>query len=319
MAEAADPELIRSKRKAISALFLYVVYLGRIGWPDLVDAFSRVAWVSNPENFVWHRVGPYTTKPVPPSLNGFIVLASPCVPWHDKPHNKDMVTRWVAAASEIPYTEDVGQIVVDALLQIASIDSLRPHIPVSIWAWLEKRPPLPPKCLGRSKGTAGGVVLRVRALGNIEILKSYLLLVWSEWDPIDGESGGLAEMQIAIQEDFGGIGMGRHREDLAKQLDHVLERLDQGYGYPWEPERDILVSEVECAKEPYRELKRVLLGVEGEAANRLTRTPPRFFLFGLLTPKDTYRISLDLHVRSTPSVSLTLHLEILVFLPPPSN
>jgi hypothetical protein len=42
-------------------------------------------------------------------------------------------------------------------------------------------------------------------------------------------------MSAAIREDFGGIEMGPHREDLIKQVDHVLAQLDRGLGYLKQP------------------------------------------------------------------------------------
>jgi hypothetical protein len=87
----------------------------------------------------------------------------------------------VAAASAVPYTNEAAQNVVNTLLQIASKEELLPHIPVNVWLWLTKRPPLPPICSGRYVGTRAHVVKAVRALKDIEILKSYFLLVWSEW------------------------------------------------------------------------------------------------------------------------------------------
>jgi hypothetical protein len=97
-------------------------------------------------------------------------------------HGRDTVTRWGAAALAVPYTEEVGQSVVDALLQIASVDLLRPYIPIELWAWLKKGPTLPPACQGRSFGTAPEVVRLICQLGDTETLKAYFLLVWSEWD-----------------------------------------------------------------------------------------------------------------------------------------
>jgi len=47
----------------------------------------------------------------------------------------------------------------------------------------------------------------------------------------------------------------------------------------------------------YRELKQVLLEVDREATEILTRKPSRFTIpFNLLTSMDTYRISLDVRV-----------------------
>lgn len=73
------------------------------------------------------------------------------------------------------------------------------------------------------------VARQVQALGDIDILKSYLLLVWSEWDHLP--SCGFCMMCTLIEEDFGGIGMGCHQEDLIKHLDYILGQLDQGLGY----------------------------------------------------------------------------------------
>ena len=100
---------------------------------------------------------------------------------------------------------------------------------MEIWAWLKKQPILPPVCLGRRCGTTPDTVRHVRGLGNFEILKSYLLLVWSEWDDLCID--GLNEMEIAIREEFGGIWVRGHREDLVKRLDYVLGRLGFGLGY----------------------------------------------------------------------------------------
>ena len=150
MIEAADPYLILCKRKAISALFPYVVYLARDGQQGMADTFLRVARASNSNyrEFMWGCVGPYIVplfgKPTTPSLDSIIILVSHHVPWDSSRVDKDTVARWAAATSAIPYTEEVGQGVVDALLQISYFDSLRPHIPIGIWAWLKRRPsPLP--------------------------------------------------------------------------------------------------------------------------------------------------------------------------------
>ena len=285
MVEATDPNPILSKRKAISALFPYAAYLARGGQQGMVNMVLRVARASgsNYREFVWNRIGTYITplfgELTPPSLNSVIILTSHHVPWHEN-LDETVVTRWAAVVSVIPYTEEVGQSVVDALLQIASNDSLQPHIPVSIWAWLERQPSLPPKCLGRSQGIQGRVVRRVRALGDIEILKSYFLLVWSEWDPINYHGGDhterrygdLQEMRTSIQEDFGGIGMGRHREELINRLDHILGQLDLGLEHLKLLKPSLEDGSVQAAKEQYGELKKVLLEVDGEAVNILTRT-----------------------------------------------
>ena len=320
MASSAGPGLIWCKRKAICALFPYAVCLEQDGQGGMVDVILRVARASDSGTFIWHHIKPFITtlldKQSPPSLNRAIALASPHVLWWGMPHEKSRVTRWAAAVSALSYTEEVGQSVVDALLQIASITSLRPYIPIGVWEWCNHgdcnvlRPSsdrqhlspssssmfpgvapkhtnvvkrttrqkkwlsLPPRCLGRSKGTGGDVIRLVRELGDVIILKSYLLLVWSEWDLIDNRSGGLAEMRISIRDDFSGIGMECHRQDLLKRLDDVLEQLDRGLGYLWQRKPGIGEDDIQIAKEQYGWLKRVLLEVDREAVNALARMSP---------------------------------------------
>ena len=152
---------------------------------------------------------------------------------------------------------------INALLQIASIDSLRSHIPIDLWAWLKKLPPLPPVCRGRRTGKKEAVVLHVRQLGDIEILKSYFLLIWSEWNFLF--ISGLDEMQISIREDFAGIELRHHREDLVERLDHVLGQLDRGLGYIEQHQPDINPYQLHRAKMDYKMLKEVLLEVEQES------------------------------------------------------
>jgi len=281
MAQTEDRQLLHAKRKAINSLFPYVLWQDRVGRQTMFGVLSRAAMTSDHEQFIWHRVyrsiyTPSNNHPGPPCLDLVITLGSPHVYWNEVQHDENMVTRWAAAATAVTYTEEVGRSVVDALLQIASVDSLRPHIPVGIWAWLKKRPSLPPECLGRLEGTKGDVVRHVRALGDIEVLKSYLLLVWSEWDPTF--STGFGEMCTSIREDFGGIGMGCHRKDLIERVDHVLGQLDQGR-LEHEP------GLCEWAKGQYGNLKETLLGVDREAMDVLTRTPPTLILF---RSTDTY-------------------------------
>lgn len=186
--QVTKPTALRATHKAIGALFPHVVdCLERGGYPEMVDAFARATRVLNSRDLIWSHVEPFVTKlfnkPSAPSLHRTITLASPHVPWSNMPHGESVVERWAAAASATPYTEGVqGRSVVDALLHIASVDRLLPHIPIHVWAWLKELPSLPPQCSGRSKGSKKPMVRRVRALGDVEVLKAYLLLIWSEWD-----------------------------------------------------------------------------------------------------------------------------------------
>ena len=316
MIEAADLNPILRKRKAISALFPYAVYLARDGQQGMADTFLRVARASNSNyrEFMWGCVGPCIVpllgKPTTPSLDSIIILASHRVPWYSSRVDKDTVARWAAMTSAIPYTEEVGQSVVDALLQIASVGSLRPHIPIGIWAWLKRRPSPYPECWGRRIGIEEDIVYHVRALGDIEILKSYFLFIWSEWYPIEypREPGPLREMLTSIREDFDGVGMWRHRKELINRLDHILGQLDLGLKHLKLRKPSLDDYDVRRAKEQYGELKKLLLEVDGEAMNILTRASLKSVLFGLLTPTNPYRIPLNLHVRFASPVSIISHL-----------
>jgi len=233
---------------------------------------------SNSCGVVGRCVAPYATtmfqEPSPPSLNRIIALAAPYVTWYDDLCTEDTVTRWAAAVSATPYSEEVGQGVVDALLEITNTSSLRPHIPTNIWVWLKKQPSLPPVCQGRSNGSWEYTVRHVRGLGDIEILKSYFLLVWSEWD-YAYDDPGFDEMVLSLREDLSGIGMGGHRQDLIKRLDYVLGRLDLG---PKHLEQNPRSDEdfVREAEARYRKLKEVLLEVDKEAMEILTESHSTF-------------------------------------------
>jgi len=223
---------------------------------------------------MWDCIEPYVTalfdEPNHSSLNWVVTLASPCVPWNDESHDGHAITRWAVAALAAPYTEEIGQRAVDALLQIASVDSLRPHIPAEAWALLKHQPSLPTDCRGRSKGTGPGIVRHLRGLGDAEVLKSYFLLVWSEWDSLP--DSGLEEMEASIRACFGGEGTEHHRGELIKRLYDVLGQLEQGSEYLELDEGGIDKSFVEHTKEQYGKLRDVLLEVDREAMGCLDVT-----------------------------------------------
>lgn len=276
MIEAVDPGRIRSKCKAITALFPYAVRQEQDGRPEALEVFLRLARASGQWGFMWHRVrllvATLLQEESPARLKRAVLLALPHLPWTNFTNGQHLVQPWAAAASVFPYTDEIGQSVIDTLLHIASQDSLRPHIPVDMWLWLNHRPAFPLVCWGRFQGTQREVIQTVRALGNIKILKSYMLLVWSE----RGYLGflGLHEMCASIQEDFSGIGMGGHREDLLRHLDHVLSQLDLGLGHLRRDEPSLNGGDIEYMKYEYGELKEVLLGVDREAVIALTRELP---------------------------------------------
>ena len=259
MAEAEDFRTLRSKRKAIMALLLYAVRLERGGRPHMFDEFLRAARASRMW-FGWPRIRQSVATLFSEASPRAIVLSSPYIPWNWPTGGEDLVRRWGTAASVVPHTEEAGQSVIDTLLQIASDRALSPHIPINTWLWLARARSLPPVCRGRRVGTDEHVVWTVQGLNNIELLKSYLLLVWSEWDSLP--TFGIYVMRTSFRDDFSGVRMAGHRAELIQRLDYVLEQLDRGSEYI---ERDNLHPPhhpLKNSKNRYRKLRKVLLEVE---------------------------------------------------------
>jgi len=190
MAGSEDWRLIRSKRKAITALLPYAVRKERDGHSEMFDVFLRAAITSKDRGFTWHHIRQYASRIPHETSPRAIVLVLPHIRWGQLTDREDLIQRWLAAASAVPCTEEVAQCVVNTLLQIASQRELLPHIPADAWLWLTKQPSLPPICWGRDVGTRVHVVRAVRVLKDVEILKSYFLLVWSEWNYFPSDSFG---------------------------------------------------------------------------------------------------------------------------------
>ena len=272
----------------------------------MLDAIFHATRASG-STLQWRHIGTHITalfdKFSPPSLNRAIVLTSPYVPRFSGLATEHGIVRWAAAASAVPDSEEVRQCVVNTLLRIADNDSLRSHVPVDIWAWLKKRPSLPPMCRGRSNGSWHTTVHHVRGLGDIEILVSYLLVVWSEWDSL--YSVGVDEMEISIRMEFGGVGMWCHRDGLIKHLDLIQGQLDRGLEYFREHKPRTDESDIRWRKEQYGHLKNVLLEVDKREMETLTRTSPRLtLLISSLILVRVFRISCDLYLCSPPSMSI---------------
>jgi hypothetical protein len=298
MAEAADPDPIRTKRKAISALFPYAVWEEREGRHEILDMFLHVARASMRSGFMWRYIGllvaTLLNEESPLSMKRAIILTSPHIPWWQLANGEHLFQLWVVAALAVPYSADIGQSVVDTQLQIAYSDPLPPHVPVGMWSWLNKRPSLDPVCWGRYWGTDQDIVEMIRTLGDTEILKSYLLLVWSEWD--DLRSGGFRKMCTSIREDLGGAGMGHHRQDLLRHLDHVLGQLGLGLGHLRQHKPSLDEDDIRRMKGQYRKLKELLLEADGETRITPTRELSRLIIIlGVLILADMYRRSLHTH------------------------
>ena len=203
----------------------------------------------------------------------------------------------------VPHTEDVAQSVVDTLLQIARRDELVWYIPIDLWSWLTKRSSLAPICWGRRSGTQHSTVRLIRALKDIEALKSYLLLVWSEWDI----SCDFSETCTSIREDFGGIGLGHHRADLIQRLDHVLGQLDCGLDYLNRQNHYLNEGDIREMGDRRGRLGEVLLEANIEGIARTCY--PKVMLLSILTQVDIHRISRNIYVRTSPPMSIVSRLE----------
>ena len=228
---------------------------------------------------MWRHIRPciasWFDESSPPPSNEAIIFATPSADWGWGPVAENAVARWGAAVLATSHSDEVGRSVVDALLQIACVDSLRPRIPIEIWAWLKKLPPLPPVCRGRNYATRSDFVHHIRGLGDIEILRSYFLLVWSEWEALPY----VGSMEVAIRGEFCGIAMWWHRKDLTERLDRVLEQLDRGLEYFNQHKPAITEAYIAHVKGHYEQLKEALAELDREAMETLSRTPPNLIHF----------------------------------------
>jgi len=265
IAEAANPDQIYSKRKAITAMLPYIIKKEQDGNQELFDTFLLVARASGQQDFIWKCFEPL----ILPLFIGASPLAntliSPHISW-TSPTSSIWVQIWKIAVSMVSHTDEVNCSVVDTLLQIASVDSLQPYISPHLWSWVNKQPSLPPICRGRSVGGTGNIVQLVRALRDIETLKSYLLLIWSQWDC---PSHGSDEMHVLIQEDFSGIEMFCHRKDLLHHLDYILVQLDLGLEHLRQHKPSLSEDDIQQMRSKYGEIREVLLEVDKEAMDML--------------------------------------------------
>jgi len=249
---------------------------------------------------MWNRIRPLVAtlldKQNNVSVKRIAILASPHLWWWNFPTSKHLIQPLAAAASEIPYTDEVGTSMVDTLLQIAFGSSMRLFIPPDMWLWLNKRPSLPPVCWGRYLAGHADILQTVRALGDIETLKSFLLLVWSEWT--GPYSHGLDEMHTAIREDLGEIWMWRHRGDLLRHLDHVLGQLDLGLEHLRQHDPDIDEGDIQRRKDQYGTLRETLLEMLIREPLRLTTS------FCLLILIGRHKVPLDIYVCNSSPVSV---------------
>ena len=294
LVEARDRDTLRRKRKAITILFPYAILREENRQQKILDVFLDAAKATQLVRFWWRRVQPFMnalldgTSHV--SSKRALMLASPYIPWREWGFGQGPARVWAAAASTVPKEEEIAPSVVDALLQIASLKPFPPHIYGDSWSWLKLRPSLPPVCKGRNVGSNSYVVQMIRNLKDIEILKSYLLLIWSEWDSLYDD--GYFRMRISIREDFSGINMSSHRADLLQRLDHILAQLDRGLERLRRDKPELNEVDLQGREVQYRRLRETLLEVDRGVLGVLTRTSPRpITIVELLTPMDAHRIT----------------------------
>ena len=223
--------------------------------------------------------------------------------WHSLTDRGDLVQQWVATVSATLYTEEVARSVVGALLLIASErELLSLYITLDTWLWLKKQPSLPRSCPRCFYGTRLNIVKTVQGPEDIEVLKSYLVIVWSEWDAIMDE--GFNEMCVSVLKDFGGIGMGHNRADLIQRLDHVLGQLGLGIDYFTQLNPDADRYCFKKMKEQYGKLRDILLEANIKAISR-TSHPIIVFLW-VPTQANMCRISGNIHVGTPSPMSIGL-------------
>ena len=180
----------------------------------------------------------------------------------------DMMQRWIAIASELPDTHDARDNVVKGLLRMASQEELRPYLPVVAWEWLKKRPVLGCETGPFRYGDWESGLQMVQTLGDIELITSYLFVIWSEWNPL--RCSDCEGMQRLIREELNGIHAVGYRGDLIQRLDYVLSQFDRGYEYLRSHQGGFEYEHVFLsAKQKYEGFRRDLLEVDEEAAKIL--------------------------------------------------
>jgi len=276
-------DTLHRNRKAITTLFPYAALQERYKeHPEILNVFLHAANASSSGEFLWGHTQPFMntllndTSDIP--LKRAAMFASPYIPWYGE-ESRDLVQAWVATASTIPKEKEIAPSVVGALLQIAFNGLLPPGNHGDVWSWLTLRPSLPPISRGRYQGSHSRVMQQVRGLKDIEILKSYLLVVWSEWDSLP-HSPTMCEW---IREEFSGVEANSHRAELVQRLDEVIGELDKGLEYLQRDEPDLREWELRGRKRRYEELRRMLKEIP-EAPETLTCMSSRLInLFDLLT------------------------------------
>ena len=277
LADTRDRRALLHKHKAINALFPYAVQQRRNKESAILDVLSDAAKISCCARPSWDHIQPFLDKlfdgTSQVSSKRTLMLASPCMPWGSRNFREDRARVWAVTASTVPKEEEIAPSVVITLLQIAFGELLPPHLYGDAWSWLKLQPLLPPICDERLMGSHPRVVRMVRDLKDIEILKSYLLLVWSEWNTVFDDS--YLEMRNSIRGDFSGIEMNSHRADLLQRLDCILAELDRELHHFQQYDPHVRRGYLRQAKIQYRGLRETLVEVDRAASVAPTRASSR--------------------------------------------
>ena len=187
--------------------------------------------------------------------------------WVHIEDKKDFVDNWLSAATRLKYTPEIGRNVVEVLLRMACVYQWRLHITPGAWRWLKRRPQLPPVCLARSSCCSDlGPISAVKSLNDPELLKEYLVVVWSEWDWL--APWVCSYMCTAVRESFGGEEMRGHRDELRGRLLTIQKRLDLGLDHLRKEGSEMLDDYFQSTKEAYEALLETLSEMEPPPISR---------------------------------------------------
>ena len=266
----------------------------------ILDVFLHAAKSSQQGAFLWHYIKPFKNTLFSDvsdvSLKRTAILALSYTSW-DTGDSRDLVRAWVETVSAIPKEEEVAPSVVDALLQMAYFDLLLPGNHGDVWSWLTLRPSLPPICRGRYLGSDPKVMRQVRGLKDIEILKSYFLVVWSEWDTL--YDSGFHMMCKCIREEFSGVEANSHRAELMQRLDEVIGEVDKGLEYLQRDRPDFWAGDLRQRKGQYEKLRKILKEIPEAPEIPNCMSPRSIKLFDLLTVVEhAQNLTRYLYVRS---------------------
>jgi len=250
----------------------------------IFNTFLHAVNTLSSDTFVWDRIQPFMNTLLDDtsddSLKRAAMLVSPYIPWNTGGF-QDLVQAWMATASTIPKERGVAPSIVGALLQIAWFGLLSPENHGDIWSWLTLRPSLPPICRGRKLGSDPEVMQQVRELEDIEILKSYFLVVWSEWDPI--QDSGFPMMYECIHEEFSGVEANFHRAELVQRLDRVIRELNKGLAHLQRGKPDLQEWQLQRSKKQYERLRKILKKIREEPEIPTCMSSRLINVFELLT------------------------------------